>query len=129
MTTHDVPPSRDQTYLLDRAASAGWSTSWEDDQTGKKQLNLALHDWAVTALFSPDGDFLYGRASGPGSTALELDLATTADVLEEYGHQNPAPTADSLDPTLRPSVAARGPLPTPPAEASTTAEISTPDPW
>ncbi|WP_327064322.1 DUF6480 family protein [Kitasatospora sp. NBC_01250] len=121
--------STDQTLVRSRAAARGWHMVWEPEgRNGGAggRLRLTRPGRTLVALFSHDGEFAYGRALGAGSGRLELLLAEVLDALEEDG--TAAGTDSGQAAGGRGRRAGPAPTETPPAEGSTTAGISVPEP-
>ncbi|MEV7178961.1 DUF6480 family protein [Kitasatospora sp. NPDC093679] len=113
-----LPLSRQQTALYERAGELGWAVRREPgDRTRNERLLFTRPGRSLMAVFTHDGAFAYASASGPGTGVVELDLPGT---LRELASTSPAPAAQA--------VRAAPPEETPPAESSTTAGISVPEP-
>ncbi|MFD9124058.1 DUF6480 family protein [Kitasatospora sp. NPDC059571] len=130
-----LPLSRQQTALYERARELGWAISRErGDRTRNERLHFTRPGRSLVAVFTHDGAFAYGSTSDPEIGAVELDLAATVRELESTGprpaHTRLPPTAPARSrPDRRvPLLRAERPEETPPAESSTTAGISVPEP-
>ncbi|PBC70442.1 hypothetical protein BX265_7865 [Streptomyces sp. TLI_235] len=130
-----LPLSRQQTALYERAGELGWAVRREPgDRTRNERLLFTRPGRSLMAVFTHDGAFAYASASGPGTGVVELDLAATVRELESTGRR----PADTRTPPTAPAssrpdrsarvVRAGRPEETPPAESSTTAGISVPEP-
>ncbi|WP_043174498.1 DUF6480 family protein [Streptomyces sp. NRRL B-24484] len=127
-----LPLSRHQTALYERAGELGWSVRREPgDRTRNERLLFTRPGRSLMAVFTHDGAFAYARVSGPGTGVAELDLAAAVRELESTSARPaPPPTAPAGSTPDRPPPVVRvvRPEETPPAESSTTAGISVPEP-
>jgi hypothetical protein len=89
MTHSQVPLSNDAHYLQHTARLFRWDVAWEPDGS----VRMSRGDHTVTAFFTHDGAFWFGRASGPGTGIRELVLAETVDALECRGDDPSVPPA------------------------------------
>ncbi|WP_431683219.1 DUF6480 family protein [Kitasatospora sp. KL5] len=123
-----LPLSRQQTALYERAAELGWAVRREPaDRTRNERMLFSRPGRSLMAVFSHDGAFAYARASGPGTGVVELDLPATMRELQ--ADTSPATASTSNRPAGQAQITpAERPGETPPAEGSTTAGISVPEP-
>ncbi|MFF1785632.1 hypothetical protein ACFVX9_04130 [Kitasatospora sp. NPDC058243] len=84
MSERELPLSNDAFYLDAAARMFGWDVRRGADEA----LVLSLSEWTVRALFWR-GVFRYARATGPGTSDVELALREVLDVLEEHGSPEP----------------------------------------
>ncbi|MCU7826815.1 DUF6480 family protein [Kitasatospora sp. DSM 101779] len=125
-----LPLSRQQTALCERAGELGWAVRRETgDGTRNERLLFSRPGRSLMAVFTHDGAFAYASASGPGTGVIELDLTGTLRELQSTSPRPTPPRSASTGPE-RPPQTVRGERPeeTPPAESSTTAGISVPEP-
>ncbi|WP_354638032.1 DUF6480 family protein [Kitasatospora camelliae] len=129
-----LPLSAEQAVLSAWARERGWSVRWEHaTRTRSEFLHLARGGRSLVAVFSHDGAFEYAKAPGDGAGGVELNLPALARELarpavpaDEVGRR--ASDAARTDGDRPASATGATPEETPPAEGSTTAGISVPEP-